>query len=250
MPTTADRDRRTARTDLADRWGGLLRVAAAAALISAVCIPVQVAVFLIWPPPLDGTTVDWFTLLREQRLAALVDLDLLLVVDNVLLIPVLLALAIALRSTNRSVVLLAVTLGLTSVVLYLTTNPAVQMAGLSDQYTAAATEADRAVIAAAGAAALATWQGTAFQAAYLLGSVAGILLGIVMLRGGGFSRAAALLAIVANAVGLGLYVPRVGVCIAVFSVVFLEVWYVLIGWHLHQLSRLDVEDGGRHDARS
>ena len=237
MPTSADQERLAGRIDPGEHWSVLLRVAAVAALLSAVCIPVQVAVFLAWPPPLDGTTVDWFTLLREQRLAGLVDLDLLLVVDNVLLIPVLLALAVALRSTSRSVVLLAVALGMTSVLMYLATNPAVQMAGLSEQYAAAATDADRAAITAAGAAALATWQGTAFHTAYLLGSVAGILLGVVMLRGGVFSRPAAVLAIAANSVGLGLYVPGIGVYIAVFSVVFLEVWYVLIGWRLLQLGR-------------
>src|SRR5690349_24419926 len=89
----------------------LHRVAAFAALLSAVLIPVQVAVFLVWPPPLDGTAVDWFTLLREHRLAGLVDLDLLLVVDNVLLIPILLALYVALRRAYPSLMLLAVSLG-------------------------------------------------------------------------------------------------------------------------------------------
>jgi hypothetical protein len=42
------------------------------------------------------------------------------------------------------------------------------------------------------------------------------------------TNAAGWLAILANAVGLGLYVPSVGVYIAVFSIVFLEVWYLLI----------------------
>ncbi|MEV0135961.1 hypothetical protein AB0H83_46915 [Dactylosporangium sp. NPDC050688] len=100
---------------------------------------------------------------------------------------------------------------------------------------AAATDADRAAIVAAGTAALAAWQGTAFHVAYLLGSVAGILLGVMMLRGAVFGRLTAWLAITANTVGLGLYIPRVGVYVAVASVLFLEIWYGLVAWHLWRL---------------
>ncbi len=79
-----------------ERWKLLYRTGAAAALISAVIIPIQFSVFLVWPPSIDGTVADWFTLLQDHPLAALVDLDLLLVADNLLLIPILLALYIAL----------------------------------------------------------------------------------------------------------------------------------------------------------
>jgi hypothetical protein len=238
MRTSVNQVRPVARPPLGDpRWRALYRTAAVASLISAVLIPIQVGVFLAWPPPLDGTTLDWFTLLREHRLAGLIDLDLLLVADNMLLIPILLALYVALRPAYPSIMILAVTLGLVGVAMYLSSNPAIQMADLSDQYSAAATDTDRAAATAAGTAALATWQGTAFHAAYLLGSAAGILLGVAMLRGDVFSRATGWLAITANTVGLGLYIPRAGVFIAVFSVVFLEVWYVLIARRLHQLGR-------------
>ena len=37
------------------------------------------------------------------------------------------------------------------------------------------------------------------------------------------------------AFGLGLYIPTIGVYISVFSVFFLEVWYVLIARWLFQL---------------
>jgi hypothetical protein len=217
------------------RWNALYRLAAAAAILSAVFIPVQVAVFLAWPPPLDGTATDWFTLLREHPVAGLIDLDLLLVVDNVILIPILLALYVALRRAQPSVMVLAVALGFAGVMMYVATNPAIQMAALSDQYAAATTDAQRQMAAAAGLATLAMWQGTAFHAGYLMGSTAGILLGVAMLRSGVFSRVAGWLAIVANAVGLGLYIPTVGVFIAVFSVLFLEVWYVLLAAQLYRL---------------
>ncbi len=127
----------------AEGWQVLYLTGAAAALISAVLIPIQVAVFLVWPPPIDGTVADWFALLHDHRLAGLVDLDLLLVADNVLLIPILLALYVALRRAYPSVVLIAVALGFVGVAMYLASNPAVQMAALSDQYATALVRADR-----------------------------------------------------------------------------------------------------------
>jgi hypothetical protein len=226
---------RPAQTD--PRWNALHRVAAAAALLSALFIPVQIAVFVAWPPPLGGTAADWFALLREHRLAGLIDLDLLLVADNVLLMPILLALYVALRRAYPSVMLLAVAMGFASVGMYIATNPAVQLAVLSNQYAAATTDAERETATSAGAAMLAMWQGTAFHAGYLLGSTAGILLGAAMLRGGVFSRLTGWLAIAGNAMGLGLYIPTVGVFIAVFSVLFLEAWYVLIAARLYRLGR-------------
>jgi hypothetical protein len=84
---------------------------------------------------------------------------------------------------------------------------------------------------------IATWQGTAFQVAYLVGSVAGIAIGAVMLRSRIFSNLTGYMAILGNAVGLGLYVPAVGVYISVFSVLFLEVWYILVARRLLQLGK-------------
>jgi hypothetical protein len=217
------------------RWRTLYRLGGAAGLISAVLIPIQVMVFIAWPPP---TTVSgWFRLFQSNPLVALIDLDLLLVVDNVLLVVVLLALYVLLRQTSEAVMAIATALGLLGIALFVTSNPAFEILSLSDQYAGAATDAQRSTFLAAGEAMLATWQGTAFQVAYLLGSVAGIAIGVVMLRGGIFGRLTASMAILGNAVGLGLYVPKIGVYIAVFSVVFLEVWYVLVTRRLLRLGR-------------
>jgi hypothetical protein len=235
-PTVHD-DRPVNRAIAHRRWATLYRVGAVAALVSALFIPIQIAVFLVWPPPLHGTAVNWFTLLRSHRLAGLVDLDLLLVADNVLLIPILLALYVVLRRAHEPVMTIAVALGFLSVLMYVATNPAIQMAALADRYAAAGTDVERVTVTAAGEAMLATWQGTAFHAAYLLGSVAGLLVGVVLLRSGVFSTATGWLAILANGVGFGLYLPAVGVYVAVFSVLFLEAWYLLIARRLARLGR-------------
>jgi hypothetical protein len=217
------------------RWRPLYRIGGVAALISAVFIPIQVIVFLAWPPPIEGTAKDWFALFQDNQVVGLIDLDILLVADNMLLIPLLLAFYVLLRRTSESIMAAAAAFGLVGIALFIASNPAFEMLSLSDRYTAATTDAQRSVFLAAGEAMLATWQGTAFQAAYILGSVAGIAIGAVMLRSSVFGRLTAAMAILGNAVGLGLYIPAIGVYIAVFSVVFLEIWYVLVARRLFQL---------------
>lgn len=216
-------------------WKSLYRIGGAAALISAVFIPIQIIVFIAWPPP--STVTGWFTLFQSNTLVGLVDLDLLLVADNLLLIPIFLALYVALRRGNESVVAIATALGLAGAGLFIASNPAFEMLSLSNHYAAATADAQRSIFLAAGQAVLASWQGTAFQAAYLTGSVSGIAIGLVMLQSSIFSRATAYMGILGNVIALGLYVPAIGVYISVFSVVFLEVWYILIARRLFQLGR-------------
>jgi hypothetical protein len=66
-------------------WNWLYRIGGAAALITVVLIPVQIIVFIAWPPPYEGTVTDWFTLFQDKELLGLLSLDLLLIVDYVLL---------------------------------------------------------------------------------------------------------------------------------------------------------------------
>ncbi len=220
------------------RWKGLYRVGGAAALITAVFLPIQVAVFVVWPPPLEGTAIDWFRLFQDNRLVGLLDLDLLLVADSVLLIPIFLALYFALRRASESFAALATALGFLGIAAFIASNPAVEMLSLSGRYTAATTETQRSMFLAAGQALLAGWQGTAFQVAYVVGSVAGLTISAVMLRSNAFSRVTAYMGILANVIALGLYVPTVGLYISVFSVLFLWIWYILIARRLLQLARL------------
>jgi hypothetical protein len=218
-------------------WKSLYTIAGAAALITAVFMPIQALVFIVWPPPLAGTARDWFALFQSNWLIGLIDLDLLLVADQVLLIPIMLALYVALKRTSESIMAIATALGFVGIVLFIVSNPAVEMLSLSERYAAATTDAQRATFLAAGQTMLAAWQGTAFHVGYLLASVAGIAVPIVMLRTTIFGRAIAYLGILANAIGLGLYLPVIGIFLALFSVVFLECWYILLARRFFQFGQ-------------
>jgi ABC-type nitrate/sulfonate/bicarbonate transport system permease component len=90
---------------------------------------------------------------------------------------------------------------------------------------------------AAGESMLAIYNGTAFHVSYILGALVGTLIGVVMWRSEVFSRATASMAILANVISLGLYVPVVGLYISIFSVLFLEIFYILVARRFFQIGR-------------
>jgi hypothetical protein len=216
-------------------WRALYQAAGVAALISAVLVPIQLAVFVAYPFP--DTVTGWFELLQDNPVAGLVDLDLLLVVDNVLLVVIALALYVALRPTSPSLTTMATGLWMLAVAMFIAANPALEMLSLSGQFAAATSEAQRSVAVAAGQALLAGWEGTAFHVSYVVGQLAGIMVGLVMLRGGRFGRAVPCTLIVGNVMGFGLYLPAVGLALSAFAGLVLWAWYLLIAHRFRQLGR-------------
>jgi hypothetical protein len=203
-------------------WAGLFRVGAAAAIAVLVLIPVQVAVWIAWPPP---TTVEgFFALFQSNWLLGLLGLDLLYLLTVVLMVPVLLALAAALWRVSASVVAVALALGLVAIAAYFPSNPAFEMLSLSGRYAEATTETQRLVFLAAGEAMLATYTGTAFDVYYVVNGLALLILSIVMLRSAVFGRATAYAGIVS---GILFLVPSTaGMVGAIFSLVSLVPWTV------------------------
>jgi len=224
-------------------WKSLYRVGGAAALIMAVFIPIQMIIFMVWPPP--STVIGWFTLFQNNRLLGLLDMDLLLIVDQVLMVLVLLALYVALRRPSQSFMAVALTLGLVGIAVYFASTTAFEMLSLSDQYAAATTEAERSMFLAAGQAMLTTFNVGAFQVSYLIVSAAWLMISVVMLRSSVFGRVAACSGILTGATAIGAvaleHTPVIGdlfvLLISVYfaAIVFLVIWVVLIARRLFQL---------------
>lgn len=207
-------------------WATLYRIAAAAVLVQMVLIPVQMVVFGLWPPPVGAPVTNWFTLFQRSRLLGLLSLDLLLLVDQVLLLPLFVGLSMGLRTESPSLALLAVVFGLVGTAVCFASGAAFEMLSLSRHY-AAADEAQRAAYRAAGEALLAVYQGTACDVSYLLQSIAGLTFSALMLRSRAFGRTAAWLGPAGFV--LGLFIPGwTGIGIALLSVVVLWVWYLLL----------------------
>lgn len=215
------------------RWYFLYRAAAIAALITAALFLFQIFAFFVWPPP--STVAGHFALLQSRPFIGLVSLDFLIIVDEVLTIPLCLALYLSLRRVHESLMLIATALSAASITCFLIATPALNMLALSRHY-AATTGAEREQLLAAGQAALSAWQGTPFQVGNVVGSIGMLLIGWVMLRSQIFSKSTAFVGIVSGLVGFGMYVPKVGVFISILSVVGMQIWYVMIALKLLRLS--------------
>lgn len=217
-----------------ERWYFLYRTAAVAALVSVALFLFQIAAFFVWPPP--STVAGHFALLHARPLVGLVCLDFVILVDEVLGIPILLALYLSLRQVHASLVLIATALSVISTVCFLSGNPSLNMLYLSQRYAAATDAGERDGLLGAGQAVLSSWQGTPYQVAYVVGTIAMLMLSLVMLRSCAFGKVAGWVGIAASLVGFGLYVPRVGVYLSIFSVVVMQVWYVMIAVRLFRLA--------------
>lgn len=218
-------------------WSPLYTIGGVAALMVVLFIPVAIYVFIAWPPP--TTVVDWYALFQSNRLVALIDMDILIVLSNIVSIPLTLALYVALRRTNESYMAIALVLELVGAATYFASNPVLTMISLSNQYAVAATDVQRSMLLAAGQGMLATYQGTAFWVSNAVGGISLLIISVVMLRSGIFSKITAYIGIVANVVGFGLFIPnQIGIFISILGVVGLAIWYVMVALRLFQLSRV------------
>ena len=212
------------------RWHALYRIGAYCALITVVVFLFQVAAYFLWPPP--ETVAGHYALLQSRPVVGLVSLDLLIIVDELLAIPLCLALYMSLRRVNESVVLIATALTGASLLCFLIGTPAFNMLYLSHKFAAATNAVERDGLLAAGQAVLSFWQGTPFQVGYVVGSIDMILIGWVMMRSDAFGKVTGCLGIVSSVVGLGVYIPKIGVLISIFSVFGMQAWYVMIALKL------------------
>jgi len=219
------------------RWKVPYQLGGIAALSMVGIIVIQLIVFMTVPPPLEGTAIDWFRLFQKDKLIGLIDFELLMIIYTILSIPMTLALYFALRQTNQAFSALFVLLGLLGVMCFIAARPAFEMLYLSNQFAAATTEAQKAIVLAAGEAKLATFHGTAFQISYLLGSLNGVIVSLVMLRSRIFSKATAYVRLGSSLFDFGLYVPVIGTFLSIFSVLFLFVWNIMVARRLFQLAR-------------
>jgi hypothetical protein len=215
-------------------WTTLFRIAGVAALAVVALIPVQAALYILWPPP--ATVLDYFSIFQGNALLGLLDLDLLLIVDQLLIMAVLLALYVALRQTDESLMLIGTGAGLLGATLFLISREATfSMYVLSEQYAAAGSAAERAALVAAGQTLLAMYNGTSFSLGYFLSGLAMLLVSTVMLRGARFGRVAGLAGVAAGVTGL---VPAsmgsVGFILSFVSLLPLVVWLFLVGRRLLQ----------------
>jgi hypothetical protein len=237
-----------ANTETTDRaYKSLYRLGGVAAIIVTVLTLVEVVIFTFYPQP--GTISGWFMLFQSNRLIGLMDFWGLEVPMYVMFTLVFLALYAALRKIDEGILLIALTFALLGIGIFFATNNPFSMLSLSNQYAAAVTDAERSTLLAAGQALLANTNQRAiggFNMGLCLVSVAGLMISSVMLRSRSFSRLTAYVGIVTFALSLADYLRQaltssviIALLVILPNVLFLVIWFVLIGRRLYQLGRLE-----------
>ena len=223
-------------------WSPLYRAGAFASIVMLVLIPVQMAVFFIWPLP---TTVEsWFARFNENAVIGLINMDLLLVVDWALTVLVFLALVVVSRAAQPAWLVIATTFELLAAAAYFTSTGAFEMLALSSRYATATSETERIVLLASGETILGAWQGTGFVIATVLSAIALLVLSAVMLRTRVLGRAIPLLGL---AMGITAIVPpNAGMIGLIFSLVYLlpfVIWLALVARALLRQPAREIGSG-------
>lgn len=228
------------------RWKSLHRIGGIGALIAAALLLIEIIVFAIWPQ--QTTAIDYFTLFQSNKLMGLMDFYLLEMIAYILFVPIFLSLYVAIRKSNESYMFLAVILAIIGISIFLSTNNSFSLLSLSNQYTAATTEAQKSILLAAGQTMIVNTGQRAvggFNMGFLLVSIAGLIVSAVMLKSAIFSKSTAYIGIIAFAISLADYFRVVflsssvalTLIIAVTSGVLLIVWFILVGRRLLKLGK-------------
>lgn len=234
-----------ARPELAEsRWEGLYKMGAVSALIIAILLLGEVAVYAALPRA--QTALEHFQIFRGNGLTGLLTLDLLGMIAYLLFVPLILALYLILRRSSEAVMLVATAFFFVGIADFFATNTAFPVLTLSSQYAAARTEAERAIFLAAGQTMLTLFNENAFLVSYVIVSLAWAMIAAVMLRSDLFSRFTAWTGILAGASGIlavalehtpGQGMLSVAIALYFAAIVFLFLWTLLTGIRLHRLGR-------------
>lgn len=182
----------TQNTETDARWRNFYKLAGTAALLIVLMGLVDTVLSMLGGETRENSAIpvtEWFALFQTNPITALGNLGLINIITQTLGIPVYLALFNAHRRGNPGFAALSAILFSMGTAIYISSNMVFSMLALSSQY-AAATEAQKVLLETAGRAALAlgadltpgTFMGLLFT------QTAGVIMALVILRGGIFSK--------------------------------------------------------------
>ena len=199
---------------------------------------------------LPQTAIERFNQFKETPLLGLYNLDLLNILNQIIIIPSILALYAAHRNTNRPSALLSMILFLVGTTIFVTSNTALTMLDISQKYFATSSEEQRMLLAAAGEAMLAKGShgNLGVFIGFALPTFANALMSCVMLKGSIFSRANSYIGIVGNSlmviyIIMVTFMPSVERMALVFAMpagLLLMTWMIMFTITLLKLSKIQI----------
>ena len=196
---------------------------------------------------LPQTAVERFVQFHENNWLGLYNLDLLNAIDQIILIPAFFALFAAHREANKGLGLLALIIFVFGSALMVANNVALPMMELSNKYFMTGDEAQKVLYAAAGESLLV--QGAHGSSGIFFGfflpNVANLIISVVMLKGGVFSKTNGWLGIVGSIlmmlyvvlVNFGSGIEKMATAFAMPGGLLLMTWMILFAIKLFKLSK-------------
>lgn len=214
----------------------LFKISGTIAIVIVLIIPIQIFIFIIWPPP--DNALSYFLLFQKNWILGLLSLDLLYIVNNLFLAFVYLGLYVALKHANQTYTFIALMLGLIGITTYYSSTAAFEMLSLSNQYTFANTAEAKLQYLASGQTMLSIYKGTAFNVYYILNAITLLIFSSVMRRDDTFSKATGIWGL---ASGILMLIPTtagtIGLIFGIASLIPWTVFSILTALRFFKLSR-------------
>jgi len=220
------------------RYKTLYRLGGLASIVIALSVAFAIAAYFIWPYKGNTTSIEAiFTLLQADRVGGLISLDISMLLIAPINLLMFLAIYAALRRVDESIALIALVLALIAVVLVIVCRPLVELTVLSDQYAAATDATEKLRYLAAGEVLRSSLDGTAWMMQTVFFMLAGLINCLLMLRTTFFNKATAWLGIVNSAIGLGFFLPTIGLLFLFLNTIGSVPWCFLLARDLFRLTK-------------
>jgi hypothetical protein len=227
-------------------WASLFKIGAISAAAIILVYAIELVIILIYGLP-PATVEGWFGALQKDRLVGLIQTFALDIMAEIFHVAFLVALFFLLRQSKKltSTLILSTIFALIGFAVYFATNITFSMLYLSDQFAAAASEAQKSQLLTSGQTLLAVYNGSGPFVAFFLLAVSGILVSIVMLRSQVFARWVAIIGIVGFTLELGLppsidpaWVLQIDPILIGIGGALLLFWYGAIAVKFFQVGRI------------
>jgi hypothetical protein len=175
------------------QWKPLYRAGAIAPLITLATYVIEVIGVILVGDSYPTQSLEWFTLFEDNRLLGLLALNVFDVVSIALLGVMFLALYMALRRGNESIMLIAVFFALLGITVFVASRADMgsTMLKLSSEYTAATSQIQKDQLLVVGQALGALVRATIDTMGYFFVAAASLLVSIVILRSDSFNKVTA-----------------------------------------------------------
>jgi hypothetical protein len=224
-------------------WKDLYRIGGAAPLVALVFYLSEMAIF-IFGEPYPTTMEGWFLLFQRSKILGLHYLNVLDMASIALLATLYLALYVALRRVHESHMAVATLFAFIGTVVFIVPRAAtLSVLSLSDQYAAAASDAQRSQIIAVAQAITAPAQAATPQTTgFLFIAVAVLIISAVMLRTTLFNRVTAYAGILTGVMTFAdqlcmVIAPSIAGLLLPISGLLWIAWWLLVGLRLLGLGR-------------